>query len=396
MRQHNNRVVIFLRNIEGGVASVVRAFLNYRTENQARYKLVILTDDESKVNRITLPFSADEIVYFNYSRFENVYHMLKKLRNFVTSPNDIVWANERTEIAMINLFKLPNPLIYMIHGNSEYYYRTVEDYCSVVDCFIGVSEWIKNRAHEIVSSAHCTSQVVKVFAPVPLIPYKMLDNESNSIGLIYTGRLEEEKGSHLIPAICDGLDLHNIQYEFTIIGTGILEVELKNKLRFNNSVKFLGHLDQPALFKELEKNQIFLFPSYSEAIGLSVVEAMKVGLVPIVSDLESGLPEIVSDEDTGFRVSVGDVEGFVKEIVYLKNQPQILQHLSRNASAKANLLFDPQRQSKLIEDILKRTGQNNRNKEFKNIKLGFRLDSKYLPSFFVITLRFIRDRLNRI
>ena len=67
--------------------------------------------------------------------------------------------------------------------------------------------------------------------------------------------------------------------------------KLKSELyEFRNQIKVEGTLfSEVDLKKELESAQIFVYPSkaeYGETFGLSVLEAMSCGCVPVVSSLE--------------------------------------------------------------------------------------------------------------
>ena len=71
----------------------------------------------------------------------------------------------------------------------------------------------------------------------------------------------------------------------------------------NENVKYIGFLDHDKLITELEKFDFYFQPSRSESFGMAVLEAMSLGITPIVSN-QGALPEIVKDCGMIFDFSV--------------------------------------------------------------------------------------------
>ena len=61
-----------------------------------------------------------------------------------------------------------------------------------------------------------------------------------------------------------------------------------------NKSHFVGEINQQKVIKDLKKFDIFVFASSSETFGISLVEAMAVGM-PIVSSNKSSLPEVLQN-----------------------------------------------------------------------------------------------------
>ena len=106
----------------------------------------------------------------------------------------------------------------------------------------------------------------------------------------------------LLEATCDFL--RHGQVELHIIGDGpqrpLLEA-MVDRMRIRNSVRFHGwipHVDVPA---KLGACDILALPSIREFGGGVVIEAMALGLTPIVADY--GGPSELVDDSTGVRVS---------------------------------------------------------------------------------------------
>jgi glycosyltransferase involved in cell wall biosynthesis len=385
-----------MANTEGGVATYMRTFLKFRRNRELFIKLVLVSNGDERLRVVENDFEADEVVNFVYNKYENVYYILRRMSTCIESPDDIILANEKMELTMVNLFKMPNKVLNIIHGDSSYYYDNIGRYSGVVDGFIAASDFIYKKASGILERLKGNSQIIKIFAPVmQMESAKVVRNEICKI--IYVGRVDKNKGSQHILGICRELDKLGICYKLSIAGTGYLTGEIKNEMgKLKGEIILYGFLPNKEILDLLKKNEIMLFPSYSEAVGLSVVEAMKSGLVPVTSDLPSGLPEIVIEGVTGFRVPVGNEEQFAAKIALLHTNPVRFESM-RNAAIKlSNELFDPGIQTENIESFINNISKVLRDKSFKKDNYGFRLDTRFLPNFITVLIRRALERVSSL
>ena len=132
------------------------------------------------------------------------------------------------------------------------------------------------------------------FVPNPLNPGEIKDfnqfkNRSNII--IYTGRIEFDKGSHtLLQAF---IKIHdkipnwklqltgNIDYNLNVVKNfSYIFPELKDKVIFTGNIN-----NRTKLIEMYRNSKIFSFPSRHEGCPLSLSEAMSQGCFPIVSNI---------------------------------------------------------------------------------------------------------------
>jgi glycosyltransferase involved in cell wall biosynthesis len=111
---------------------------------------------------------------------------------------------------------------------------------------------------------------------------------------------------------------------------------LVGELNLSEKILFLGY--QSNVFEPLAAMDIFLFPSLKEAMGISVVEALAVGL-PVVSTNVGGLPEVVS-ASVGSLVPPMDANAMAREAIAMANSD--LAQLSLAAKERARVLFSVQ------------------------------------------------------
>jgi glycosyltransferase involved in cell wall biosynthesis len=132
---------------------------------------------------------------------------------------------------------------------------------------------------------------------------------------------------------------------------------------------------------------IFILPTRFEGSPVTILEALSSGLVPVVSDLPGGISETVS-EDVGRRVPIGDVAGFATEIAAFHRDRQLLQQLSINCRKLAEQQFDITRTADDYFRLFGKFGEFKKaNYDRPPIRIGFRLDRKWLPNAVVRFLR---------
>ncbi len=97
-------------------------------------------------------------------------------------------------------------------------------------------------------------------------------------------------------------------------------VALAKEYKLTDRIRFCGHVQHASSL--LSAFDIFLFPSRSEALGFAALEAGNAHL-PVVASNVGGIPEVIEDGTTGLLVPVGDVDGFVKSLTDLIEQPEL-------------------------------------------------------------------------
>lgn len=182
---------------------------------------------------------------------------------------------------------------------------------------IAVSEFVKQSyCHEF----NCLPDKVSViYNGISKNYYQIsIDNrrtESESINLLYVGRLVKAKGIYILLQAIAELRKKGQLVELELLGDGqdrMFFEELTKQLSIDNCVTFRGNqLDKKPFYQH---SQIFVYPSIlQEAFGISIVEAMAAGLICVASRT-GGIPEIITDKQEGFLFKGGSLQGLVEAI----------------------------------------------------------------------------------
>lgn len=168
--------------------------------------------------------------------------------------------------------------------------------------------------------------------------------------LVSVGRLVGWKG---LEVILDAMvDLPNVHY--VIVGQGESRPKLEEQARalgILSRVHFAGLISHESLPAALNECDVFVQPSIGEeAFGISVVEAMAIGL-PVILSRNGGMVEIIDDRISGLFCEPGNVAEWRSAIDLLACKPEYRCHLGTMARQRVTQAFTWAANAKAIEDI---------------------------------------------
>ena len=179
-----------------------------------------------------------------------------------------------------------------------------------------------------------------------------------TLHLLFIGRLVYYKGCSILMDAMEklkrelGEEIH--QVELVIVGTGVLENEMKTQAAragLDKIIRFLGRASDQELEKELERCDVLVFPSVanSEAFGLVQLEAMSYGKPVINTSLPTGVPWVSLNKETGLTVPPEDSEALCKAILWMKRNPRECARMGEQARQRVKTQFT---QEKMLEQIM--------------------------------------------
>lgn len=100
------------------------------------------------------------------------------------------------------------------------------------------------------------------------------------------------------------------------LGSGGPEVphlkKLAKELKLTEEVIFGHSMSREAYQQELGRTHVYLLPSMRETVGLTMLEAMLAGCVPVVAD--NGGPRVTVTEDSGYKIAVSTPGAMAEDI----------------------------------------------------------------------------------
>jgi len=153
--------------------------------------------------------------------------------------------------------------------------------------------------------------------------------------ILSVARLVEQKGLHYTVQVLVRLRERGVPFQLTLVGQGPLESRLRALLdreRLTARLTLIRACDHDELLALYARADVFLSTSLYETFGLTVLEAMSRGCVPVAFRLPA-LRELI--DGAGITVPVGDVQAAAAAIESLSNAPRRRAVFSARAMLRA-------------------------------------------------------------
>lgn len=129
-----------------------------------------------------------------------------------------------------------------------------------------------------------------------------IGKDTDKYRFIFAGKISEKKGVMSLIRSLDYLPWNREQAEFILAGgygnpeeyNAIMEIAQNAPYE----VRFAGKLTQDELAKEYNKSHVFILPSFSEGMPLTMIEAMSCGCKVVITDLPGIKPWVEERIDT--------------------------------------------------------------------------------------------------
>ena len=179
--------------------------------------------------------------------------------------------------------------------------------------------------------------------------------DSRPIQVVFLGRLVPYKGADMLieaaaPLVKAGRMIVNL------VGDGPQMAELKqlvDRLGVSDGVKLSGWVDHRQVQQYLADADLFGFPSIREFGGAVVLEAMALGVVPIIVDY-GGPAELVT-ANTGYLLELGTraqiVARLQQTLTHLADNPAEIEAKRGPAERRARELFTWENKAKQVLDV---------------------------------------------
>lgn len=149
--------------------------------------------------------------------------------------------------------------------------------------------------------------------------------------ILSVARLEKEKGLERL--IDNYNNLENNELILIIVGTGILEKQLKEKVKIlgiDNRVIFAGDISREEIWDYYNDADVFILLSLSEGLGLVFWEAMYVG-VPVIGSKVGGIVDTIGLNNERGMIWERGSDDFKNKIKFCLENSEIKNEMIKNA-----------------------------------------------------------------
>lgn len=294
---------------------------------------------------------SDSAIKKGSKAFYNPLYIIKSAYKIKKQKTDILIVSLWRSYAVGILAKLLSPdlkLITFLHLSKDVH---IVDYTlSRLSGKLSEKIWADSQAtkkNRFPEKYHSNIEVISFL----IHPHKALLNRPPQPNFIFWGRLHPQKNIEHSLFIFSEVIKKIPKANFYIIGpdNGSLKkiTSQINNLHLNNSVHLLGEKN----FKEIEvyanNASFYLQTSHDEGMAMSVIEAMQLGLVPVVTPVG----EIASYCIDGENALIINTDNIIDRIIELLNNPEEFHRLSKKSTQKWS--EQESYQSSVISNLIK-------------------------------------------
>jgi glycosyltransferase involved in cell wall biosynthesis len=176
----------------------------------------------------------------------------------------------------------------------------------------------------------------KVAAFSRFVPAKKVDGP---LRIFASGNLGGHKGIGLAMQALARVKKHGVKFYYHLGAKGPEIPHLRRlvaKLDLNQEVIFGDTMSSEDYQRELGNTHVYLLPSLRESVGLTMMEAMLAGCVPVVADC--GGPNFIVTDDCGYKIAVSSrrqmIEDLANIIVAIDRDRKIILEKGKLASKR--------------------------------------------------------------
>jgi glycosyltransferase involved in cell wall biosynthesis len=392
MTSVNESVTFVVPDKMGGMMNIVANLLAYRQPDAFSYHCVFTHNHLSTDTRFAQRVAADTQRLVDYRLpVENLHTVIERLRRALPPQGGVLVTNDLLELAMASAVDLDRTVMMILHGDHDYYYDLAARHADVIDVFIcygrAMFDTLRRRLPDRADS------ILHLPYGIPL-PSRTRAQVAGALRLLFAGRLEHgQKGVFDLPGIDAALKRAGVPVNWTMVGAGPDEAALRERWGVQPHVQWLGAQPNARVLEIAAEHDVFVLPTRAEGFPVALLEAMAVGLVPVVSDLASGVRELVRDGVHGLLRGIGDITGFAEAIGALHRDRARVEAMSRAARERVVSDYDVTVRVRDYQDLFARHRELRRPRaENVTLPYGSRLDQPWIPNVAVKAVRSVVRR----
>lgn len=237
------------------------------------------------------------------------------------NPQHMLFFNACGEFEAVIPYLPPSiKCVFVVHDTAPGYWRKALEEEDNLEAIVAVSETVASKFRPQLKQTNKLS-VIHNGAVFPESPDANCVRQDD---LIFLGGENPAKGA---------FDVLNLWKQLVRLGfTGKLHwfgnvtSEFKSKIeQLPNSerIPVYGYVHRDLIFSTAASAKVLLMLSRVEPFGMSTIEAMSMGCIPVAWDIDTGTKEIAMGNQTGLFAPLGNIEVLAKQILYACENHQI-------------------------------------------------------------------------
>lgn len=204
---------------------------------------------------------------------------------------------------------------------------------------------------------------------------------NKTINIVYPGGCAGSKTPELVIKVLRELQKTNLDFKFYWMGGNYVHLsrhlpflgvnDIRDFVKKDERIVFTGKVPREEANEIISRANIFFSPSRREGCPMSLIEAMRVGAICIVSDFPIANKEIIKDGVNGYVIPHKNINSFVERIKDIVNNHADYRHIYENSYKSYYEELRYESWKKQMDDIINypQTSHYTRRKNISGIKL---------------------------
>lgn len=381
-------LIAFSQNKIGGVQNFYFNILSHDPYHSFNKKWIFIDQEAETEAKLPQLYNTGYEMLFPIRKNEMIYQYAKRLQQLISGRPGIVLTNFFEELATLHIHRRKRKTIFFI-CHDEWYLPVASEFEFLIDVFIAHNIEFYNRLKAIFPQRE--NDVYFIPYGVALPSFQRKQNARQPLKIVFLARLTESKGVYDLPLIQEMLSGNGINVQWTIIGDGPEKENLKSKMAGYKNAIFHTPASNEAVLRLLQQQDVYVLPSRLDGLPVSMLEAMSVGCVPIISEFNQGIKQMLPAH-AGFILPIGDISAFAESIGHLDKNRNELEKRSIAARSLVEQKFNIENRAREYFDLFARYKKLKKRKRFKLLHYdgGF-LNNPFVPAFVRFVIRKIRN-----
>lgn len=320
----------------GGVAVYAREFCR-RLSERGNEILVISTEPDlaekwtfgdREVRAVFFPVSGDR-----ETQSETARRMFERIVAF--DPDVLVSSDHSWLVSLFPCFARRRIRISICHSScARPIVLPAVDRPEATDWIVTLSEagveWVLHHTRA------CRDQVVTVYNPIPSLGAPDRDAilkraAEQPLRLVFPGGSNWNKGADVMLRLAAEIQRAGVPCELTWMGRDLIQCYIPTEGR--RWIHLTGVLSQDEAEAQIARAHCLFLPSLGEGCPMTLLEALRAGCIPFVSDCPSAMRELVCEGVSGFIRSVPQFPDVIAELRELSRSIEMRERLMLGARA---------------------------------------------------------------
>lgn len=344
---------------------------------------IALDSESESAARLLAPLEGAPTKFFKEGPPGNTYLNLRKLSRCLPPEPGLVFTNYPLELACLDQFRRADlTIVHVCHD--EFYVGVALQYQHIIDVFVAhnphfVAELQRRLPAERRADVRFLPFGIHQFPEIVRTP-----RPAEPLRAVFIGRFDKRKGLLQLPEIDQAVRAQGCAVNWSVLGCGPARAELETAIGSRQNFHIESPPDARSMLALAAAGDVFILPTQLDGTPLALMEAMSVGLVPIVPEFNPGVHWMVP-ENAGF-VCANEPAAMAALIVRLSRDRTELEERSAAARTQARAEFDASKGVSGYAGLIANWARLKKTPSRSAYRLN-RLDKKWIPNAVVIGLR---------